>query len=120
MGALWAIQFVVTAVCCAFYFCASNCDIDPARRLITIFRPPLAVPLKPGQGCIAGPRHTWVGIYWVAPTLLYTASVSSPFFHFPAYDIPGAHLSSLVRSRAPSLDQVPRSQAAQPLETDAS
>jgi len=53
MGVLWAIQFVVTAVCCAFYF---------------------SVPLKLGQGCIAGPRHAWVGIYWLAPTLLYTAS----------------------------------------------
>lgn len=28
-----------------------------------------------GQGCIAGPKHNWVGIYWVAPTLLYTASM---------------------------------------------
>jgi len=53
MGVLWAIQFVVTAVCCAFYF---------------------SVPLKTGQGCIAGPRYAWVGIYWVTPTLLYSAS----------------------------------------------
>jgi hypothetical protein len=34
-----------------------------------------AVPLKLGQGCIAGPKENWVGIYWVGPTLLYTASV---------------------------------------------
>jgi hypothetical protein len=34
----------------------------------------IAVPLLEGQGCIAGPKHNWVGIYWVAPTLLYTAS----------------------------------------------
>ncbi|KAG6827932.1 hypothetical protein H0H92_009910 [Tricholoma furcatifolium] len=27
-----------------------------------------------GQGCIAGPKHDWVGIYWVAPTLFYTVS----------------------------------------------
>lgn len=27
-----------------------------------------------GQGCIAGPKANWVGIYWLAPTLLYTAS----------------------------------------------
>lgn len=27
-----------------------------------------------GQGCIAGPKSSWVGIYWVAPTLLYTVS----------------------------------------------
>ena len=80
MSALWAIQFVVTAVCCAFYFCTFNCHIDPARvqRRLTPYL--LAVPLKPGQGCIAGPKHAWVGIYWVAPTLLYTVSVrSAPF-----------------------------------------
>ncbi|KAJ7644093.1 hypothetical protein FB45DRAFT_783874 [Roridomyces roridus] len=53
MGSLFAIQVVVTAVCCGFY---------------------RSVPLLQGQGCIAGPRHNWVGIYWVAPTLLYTAS----------------------------------------------
>ena len=36
----------------------------------------LAVPLDVGQGCIAGPRHNadWVGIYWLAPTLFYTAT----------------------------------------------
>src|SRR6202041_3093706 len=34
----------------------------------------IAVPLLDGQGCIAGPKHNWVGIYWLAPTLLYTAS----------------------------------------------
>jgi hypothetical protein len=34
----------------------------------------LAVPLLEGQGCIAGPKANWVGIYWLAPTLLYTAS----------------------------------------------
>lgn len=27
-----------------------------------------------GQGCIAEPKHTWVGIYWLSATLLYTAS----------------------------------------------
>ena len=36
----------------------------------------LAVPLLDGQGCIAGPKQNWVGIYWVAPTVLYTLSVS--------------------------------------------
>ena len=35
-----------------------------------------AVPLLEGQGCIAGPKEAWVGIYWVVPTVLYTASVS--------------------------------------------
>jgi hypothetical protein len=39
-------------------------------------QPSPAVPLLSGQGCIAGPRHAWVGIYWIAPTLLYTVSVS--------------------------------------------
>jgi len=53
--ALLATQIVVTGVSCAFYF---------------------SVPLKEGQGCIAGPKEVWVGIYWVAPTLLYTASFS--------------------------------------------
>jgi hypothetical protein len=53
MSALFAIQVVVTAVSCAFY---------------------RTVPLLDGQGCIAGPKQSWVGIYWVAPTLLYTIS----------------------------------------------
>ncbi|KAJ3828790.1 hypothetical protein EV361DRAFT_808971 [Lentinula raphanica] len=53
MGALYAVQIVVTAICCGFY---------------------RSVPLDVGQGCIAGPKHNWVGIYWLAPTLLYTAS----------------------------------------------
>lgn len=53
MSALFAIQVVVTAICCGFY---------------------RSVPLKEGQGCIAGPKETWVGIYWIAPTLLYTVS----------------------------------------------
>ncbi|KAJ7505364.1 hypothetical protein B0H11DRAFT_1978308 [Mycena galericulata] len=53
MGSLFALQIVVTAVCCGFY---------------------RSVPLLEGQGCIAGPRDNWVGIYWAAPTLLYTVS----------------------------------------------
>jgi hypothetical protein len=53
MSTVFAVQVVVMAICCAFY---------------------RSVPLLDGQGCIAGPRHTWVGIYWVAPTLLYTLS----------------------------------------------
>jgi hypothetical protein len=39
------------AACCAFY---------------------RVMPLLEGQGCIAGPQANWVGIYWAAPTLLYT------------------------------------------------
>ncbi|KAK7056746.1 hypothetical protein VNI00_002463 [Paramarasmius palmivorus] len=53
MGSLFAVQVVVTAICCGFY---------------------RSVPLEEGQGCIAGPKNAWVGIYWVAPTVLYTAS----------------------------------------------
>ncbi|KAF5382481.1 hypothetical protein D9615_002992 [Tricholomella constricta] len=53
MGSLFAVQIVITAISCGFY---------------------RSVPLKVGQGCIAGPKHNWVGIYWVAPTLLYTVS----------------------------------------------
>jgi hypothetical protein len=53
MSSLFAIQVVVTAICCGFY---------------------RSVPLLDGQGCIAGPKHNWVGIYWLAPTLLYTVS----------------------------------------------
>jgi len=53
MSALYAIQIVVTAVSSAFY---------------------RSVPLLEAQGCIAGPKQAWVGIYWIAPTLLYTVS----------------------------------------------
>ncbi|KAJ6512233.1 hypothetical protein C8R47DRAFT_1094193 [Mycena vitilis] len=53
MGSLFAAQVVVTGICCGFY---------------------RSVPLLDGQGCIAGPKENWVGIYWLAPTLLYTAS----------------------------------------------
>jgi len=37
------------------------------------------VPLLPGQGCIAGPVANWVGIYWAAPTVFYTASLVLAF-----------------------------------------
>lgn len=30
--------------------------------------------LQDGQGCIASPKHNWVGVYWLSVTLLYTAS----------------------------------------------
>jgi len=53
MGGLWAMQVVVTGISSGFYH---------------------SVPFDVGQGCIAGPKHNWVGIYWVAPTLLYTVS----------------------------------------------
>jgi len=53
LGSLFAIQVVVTAVASAFYE---------------------SVPLLEGQGCIAGPKHIWVGMYWVATTVLYSAT----------------------------------------------
>ncbi|KAB5589037.1 hypothetical protein CTheo_7515 [Ceratobasidium theobromae] len=53
LGALCFIQVATMAACCAFY------------------RP---MPLKEGQGCIAGPKANWVGVYWVAPTLFWTAA----------------------------------------------
>jgi len=53
MSALLALQIVVTAVSSAFY---------------------RSVPLLVDQGCIAGPKHNWVGIYWLSATLFYTAS----------------------------------------------
>ncbi|KZT73821.1 hypothetical protein DAEQUDRAFT_683357 [Daedalea quercina L-15889] len=54
MGGLYAVQIVVTAICCGFY---------------------RVTPLLEGQGCIAEPKHIWVGIYWLSATLLYTASL---------------------------------------------
>ncbi|KAA1469803.1 hypothetical protein DENSPDRAFT_644457 [Dentipellis sp. KUC8613] len=53
MSALVGIQIVATAISCAFY---------------------RSVPLLSGQGCIAGPKHLWVGIYWLSATIVYTAS----------------------------------------------
>lgn len=55
LGALFAMQVAVAAVACAFY---------------------RSVPLDVGQGCVAGPKHTWVGIYWAAPTFLYTVTLT--------------------------------------------
>jgi hypothetical protein len=53
MGFLLALQVVVTGICCGFY---------------------RSVPLLDSQGCIAGPKHSWVGVYWISTTLLFTAS----------------------------------------------
>ncbi|THG98502.1 hypothetical protein EW026_g3689 [Hermanssonia centrifuga] len=53
MVALYAIQILITAICCGFY---------------------RSTPLLIGQGCIAEPKHSWVGIYWISATMLYTAS----------------------------------------------
>ncbi|KAG8694829.1 hypothetical protein FRC09_009574 [Ceratobasidium sp. 395] len=53
LSVLLLAQVGVMAACCAFY------------------RP---MPLKEGQGCIAGPTANWVGIYWLAPTLFWTVA----------------------------------------------
>lgn len=55
--ALLFVQGVVTAICCGFY---------------------RSVHLLDGQGCIAGPlnNQSWVGIYWLAPTILYATTFS--------------------------------------------
>ncbi|KAI0699135.1 hypothetical protein BC835DRAFT_1412803 [Cytidiella melzeri] len=53
MAVLLGVQVVVTAICCGFF---------------------RTTPVEEGQGCIASPKHNWVGIYWVSATLLYTAS----------------------------------------------
>ncbi|EJU03380.1 hypothetical protein DACRYDRAFT_15200 [Dacryopinax primogenitus] len=45
LSALLAIQVVADAVCCGFY---------------------------QGQGCIAGPRQSFVALYWAVPTAFYT------------------------------------------------
>ncbi|KAF8840613.1 hypothetical protein BDN67DRAFT_951352 [Paxillus ammoniavirescens] len=55
--AILFVQAAITAVCCGFY---------------------RSVGLRDGQGCIAGPLNnmSWVGIYWLAPTILYATSFS--------------------------------------------
>ncbi|KAI0304367.1 hypothetical protein B0F90DRAFT_1243530 [Multifurca ochricompacta] len=55
ISAFLVLQVVVTAICCAFY---------------------RSVPLLEGQGCVAGPKHNWVGVYWLSITLFYTASLA--------------------------------------------
>lgn len=55
LGALLLIQVAVMAVSSGFY---------------------RVIPLKAGQGCIAGPVSNWVGIYWAAPALFYTATLA--------------------------------------------
>ncbi|KAG8907849.1 hypothetical protein FRB99_002022 [Tulasnella sp. 403] len=54
LGSLLFLQIVTQAICCGFY---------------------RVVPLKEGQGCIAGPKHNWVGLYWLTPTLFYSAAL---------------------------------------------
>ena len=76
LGGLFAVQVVVMAICCGFYRCERNPYLASDAGKTHTPPPITAVPLLEGQGCIAGPKHNWVGIYWLAPTLLYTASVS--------------------------------------------
>ena len=72
LGALLLVQVVMMGVSCGFYHGMSAC---------VLFRPPrvphplVVVPVPdPSQGCIAGPRHKFVGIYWVAPSLYFTVT----------------------------------------------
>ncbi|KAF8578144.1 hypothetical protein K439DRAFT_1621547 [Ramaria rubella] len=54
LGAMLLLQIVVMAVACGFY---------------------RVVPVEdPSQGCIAGPKHNFVGIYWVAPCLFFSTT----------------------------------------------
>ncbi|KIJ33860.1 hypothetical protein M422DRAFT_70334 [Sphaerobolus stellatus SS14] len=54
LGTLLLVQVCMMAVACGFY------HVVPVR--------------DPSQGCIAGPKHNWVGIYWVGPTLFFTTT----------------------------------------------
>ncbi|GJJ15996.1 hypothetical protein Clacol_010275 [Clathrus columnatus] len=54
LGILLTIQVVMMAVACGFYHVVPVDD--------------------PSQGCIAGPKQSWVGIYWVGATLFFTTS----------------------------------------------
>jgi hypothetical protein len=72
MASLLALQIVVTAICCGFYRSKSRNAVGFYHSLIIIHN--IATPVLEGQGCIASPKHNWVGIYWVSATLLYTAS----------------------------------------------
>ncbi|KAI0031762.1 hypothetical protein K488DRAFT_15864, partial [Vararia minispora EC-137] len=55
MVAMLVQQIVITSVCCAFY-----------ER----------IPVLDGQGCIAGPKALWVGVYWISTTLFYLTSMA--------------------------------------------
>ncbi|KAG8985323.1 hypothetical protein FRB94_004191 [Tulasnella sp. JGI-2019a] len=55
LGGLLFLQIVAMGVCAGFY---------------------KVVPLATGQGCIAGPKHNWVGVYWLAPTIFYTVCLA--------------------------------------------
>ncbi|KAF8578358.1 hypothetical protein K439DRAFT_1362382 [Ramaria rubella] len=54
LGAMLLIQIIIMAVACGFYHVVPVDD--------------------PSQGCIAGPKHNFVGIYWVAPTIFFTTT----------------------------------------------
>ena len=68
MSGLLALQVIAMGVMCGFY-----------RPMPLIFP---SAPSFSGQGCIAGPKYSLrevVGIYWVLPTVLYTASLALAF-----------------------------------------
>lgn len=54
LGVLLAVQVVMMAIACGFFHVVPVDD--------------------PSQGCIAGPKHNWVGIYWVGTTLFFTTT----------------------------------------------
>jgi len=54
LGVLLLVQIVMMGIACGFY------------RVVPVD--------DPSQGCIAGPKHNWVGIYWVGPSLFFTTS----------------------------------------------
>ncbi|KAF8516425.1 hypothetical protein BU17DRAFT_92755 [Hysterangium stoloniferum] len=54
LGALLLLQIVMMGVACGFYHVVPVDD--------------------PSQGCIAGPKHNWVGIYWVGPSVFFSTT----------------------------------------------
>lgn len=54
LGALLLLQIVMMGVACGFYHVVPVDD--------------------PSQGCIAGPKHNWVGIYWVGPSAFFSTT----------------------------------------------
>lgn len=110
MGGLLALQVVTTGITCGFYRCAPTL-FTLIKSFVDLSNP--AVPLLDGQGCIAGPKHKWVGVYWVATCLLYSASVSQFGHIWDEAD------RLLVRSGRLPLAQIPPSQAFEHVEADA-
>ena len=73
MTGLFAAQVIVTAICCGFF--RGEQDHKRCSQHLLTLPTRVVTPLEEGQGCIASPKHNWVGIYWLSATLLYTASL---------------------------------------------